>query len=69
MRIWTLAFMAVVAAALSGCGYNSLQSQDESVKAAWSEVVNHTSGAPISSQTWSTPSRASPYRSSRCSSA
>jgi len=40
MRIWTLAFMAVVAAALSGCGYNSLQSQDESVKAAWSEVVN-----------------------------
>jgi LemA protein len=40
MRIWTLAFMAVVATALSGCGYNSLQSQDESVKAAWSEVVN-----------------------------
>jgi LemA protein len=40
MRIWTLAFVAVVAAALSGCSYNSLQSQDESVKAAWSEVVN-----------------------------
>src|SRR6202034_861216 len=35
---------AVVAAAavlgLSGCGYNNLQQQDESVKAAWSEVVN-----------------------------
>jgi LemA protein len=40
MRIWTLAFVAVIATALSGCGYNSLQSQDESVKAAWSEVVN-----------------------------
>jgi LemA protein len=25
---------------LSGCGYNSLQSKDEDVKAAWSEVVN-----------------------------
>ncbi len=25
---------------LSGCGYNTLQSQDEQVKAAWSQVVN-----------------------------
>jgi LemA protein len=25
---------------LAGCGYNKLQNQDESVKAAWSEVVN-----------------------------
>jgi LemA protein len=25
---------------LPGCGYNTLQSQDEAVKAAWSEVVN-----------------------------
>jgi LemA protein len=25
---------------LSGCGYNTLQSQDQQVKAAWSEVVN-----------------------------
>lgn len=25
---------------LSGCGYNSIQSKDEGVKAAWSEVVN-----------------------------
>ena len=30
----------VVAALLSGCGYNQIQTQDESVKAAWSEVVN-----------------------------
>lgn len=25
---------------LSGCGYNTLQQQDETVKAAWAEVVN-----------------------------
>ena len=25
---------------LAGCGYNTLQSQDEQIKAAWSEVVN-----------------------------
>jgi LemA protein len=25
---------------LSGCGYNAIQSQDEQVKAAWSEVIN-----------------------------
>src|SRR5208282_6402166 len=25
---------------LSGCGYNSMQTQDEQVKAAWSEVIN-----------------------------
>mgnify|MGYP002602838275 CR=1 FL=1 len=25
---------------LSGCGYNELQSMDESVNAAWSEVIN-----------------------------
>jgi LemA protein len=28
------------AALLSGCGYNQIQSQDQSVKAAWSEVLN-----------------------------
>ncbi|MFI4902242.1 MAG: LemA family protein [Burkholderiales bacterium] len=26
--------------ALSGCGYNTLQTQDEQIKAAWSEVLN-----------------------------
>jgi LemA protein len=25
---------------LSGCGYNSIQAQDEQIKAAWSEVLN-----------------------------
>nr|WP_155440677.1 LemA family protein [Pseudoduganella ginsengisoli] len=30
----------LLAAALSGCGYNTLQSNDEQIKASWSEVVN-----------------------------
>jgi LemA protein len=30
----------VAALLLGGCGYNTLQSQDEQVKAAWSEVLN-----------------------------
>ena len=40
MRTLRILFVAVVTAALTGCGYNSLQSQDEAVKSAWSEVVN-----------------------------
>jgi LemA protein len=40
MRAWSLAFLAAALLGLSGCGYNALQSQDENVKAAWSEVVN-----------------------------
>jgi len=37
-----LAVLIALAASalLSGCGYNTIQSQDEEVKAAWSEVVN-----------------------------
>ena len=36
-----LAVLAVFAVLpLSGCGYNTMQSQDEQVKAAWSEVLN-----------------------------
>jgi LemA protein len=30
----------LVAALISGCGYNKLVGQDEGIKAAWSEVVN-----------------------------
>ena len=30
----------VLATQLAGCGYNKFQTQDEQVKAAWSEVVN-----------------------------
>lgn len=32
--------IAFFAATLSGCGYNDFQSKDETIKAAWSEVVN-----------------------------
>ena len=32
--------IVVVSFLLGGCGYNTLQSQDEQVKAAWSEVIN-----------------------------
>ena len=35
-----LAAAAAMALLLSGCGYNRLQSTDESIKAAWAEVVN-----------------------------
>jgi len=32
--------LAVVTVFLSGCGYNTLQSTDEQIKASWAEVVN-----------------------------
>jgi len=35
-----LGLLGALATLLSGCGYNEFQSKDESVKAAWSEVVN-----------------------------
>ena len=38
-RSITLALFAIVIA-MQGCGYNTIQSQDETVNAAWSEVVN-----------------------------
>jgi LemA protein len=38
-RLTALLF-ACAALLLGGCGYNQLQSSDEQVKAAWSEVVN-----------------------------
>ncbi|HEU4779337.1 MAG TPA: LemA family protein [Steroidobacteraceae bacterium] len=41
MRKLMLTFFVVLASAnLAGCGYNKLQGEDETVKAAWSEVVN-----------------------------
>jgi LemA protein len=35
---WVLTLFAAVL--LSGCGYNTMQAQDEQVKSAWSEVLN-----------------------------
>jgi LemA protein len=40
MRHLTTALLATLCLALSGCGYNTIQTQDEAVKAAWSEVTN-----------------------------
>jgi LemA protein len=35
-----IVILMIVAALLSGCGYNQIQQKDESVKAAWSQVLN-----------------------------
>src|ERR1700731_806886 len=35
---WSMVFL--IALSVSGCGYNSIQTQDEQVKSAWSEVLN-----------------------------
>ena len=40
MRAWPLACVAILASGLAGCGYNSLQKQDEDVKATWSQLTN-----------------------------
>jgi LemA protein len=32
--------LVLMAATLSGCGYNTIQQKDEAVKAAWSQVLN-----------------------------
>jgi LemA protein len=39
-KLLALAAAALAAIALSGCGYNDLQRQDEQIKSAWSEVLN-----------------------------
>ncbi len=40
MRRLLLAALLLLTVALSGCGYNALQRQDEQVKASWAEVLN-----------------------------
>ncbi len=40
LRLAAYFIMLLTALGLSGCGYNTLQAQDEGVKAAWSEVLN-----------------------------
>jgi LemA protein len=39
-RIRSLAVLVVVAASLSGCGYNVIPTKDEAAKAKWAEVQN-----------------------------
>ena len=40
MTIQRLILLLLTAVLLGGCGYNSIQSKDEAVTAAWSEVLN-----------------------------
>jgi len=40
MRNWAKSLMVLVTLLLSGCGYNTLQTTDEQIKAAWAEVLN-----------------------------
>jgi LemA protein len=40
MKAIRVMFCVAAAALLAGCGYNRIQGQDETVKAAWSEVIN-----------------------------
>jgi len=40
MRNLVTAFLLTATLALSGCGYNTFQTQDETINAAWGEVLN-----------------------------
>jgi LemA protein len=40
MRVWQRIGIWLTLLALSGCGYNTLQTTDEAITAAWSEVLN-----------------------------
>jgi LemA protein len=40
MRKFLTVLAALASFSLSGCGYNAIQTNDEQVKSAWSEVVN-----------------------------
>ena len=40
MRLFRFVSAILLIAMLSGCGYNKIQTNDESVKAQWSEVLN-----------------------------
>ncbi len=40
MRTWLLFLIFLSTFVLSGCGYNTLQSTDEQIKAGWAEVLN-----------------------------
>ncbi|BCZ84541.1 LemA family protein [Paraburkholderia terrae] len=40
MRAMLMWLMAIAVLGISGCGYNAIQTQDEQVKASWSEVLN-----------------------------
>jgi LemA protein len=39
-RVPSLPILLIAASLLGGCGYNTIQAQEEQLKAAWSEVIN-----------------------------
>jgi len=39
-RILAMFLLLAISLGLSGCGYNTLQTRDEQIKAAWAEVIN-----------------------------
>ena len=39
MKLWAV-LASLVSFSLTGCGYNTLQSNDEQIKSSWAEVVN-----------------------------
>lgn len=41
IRLMQALVLLMLVAVLSGCGYNTIQSKDEAVNAAWSEVLNN----------------------------
>ncbi|MCQ8182397.1 LemA family protein [Methylomonas sp. SURF-1] len=40
MQKWSSIFFLFLSLQLSGCGYNTFQSQDEQINASWAEVLN-----------------------------
>ena len=40
MRAWMVMVLLAATVLLQGCGYNTLQTQDEQIKASWAEVLN-----------------------------
>ena len=40
LRLFAVGLTAAALVALSGCGYNTLQTTDEAIKSEWSEVLN-----------------------------
>lgn len=40
MKLRLLVLLSLIVSLLSGCGYNQVQTNDEAVNAAWSEVLN-----------------------------
>lgn len=40
MPIFRASLVALIALVLAGCGYNTLQTNDEQIKSSWAEVVN-----------------------------